>query len=267
MRAIRVLLAAIVFATVGLVTPAGATSVTTDQSDLWWVPTESGWGIQFVQRGSIIFATMFVYDQTNTPIWYTATLSYLGNFVWTGDLLLTNGPWFGTLPFNPNAVGYRKVGTMTWNATSITNGVLNYGVDGVAVAKNLTRQLLVYDDFSGHYYGGVHQSTTGCVNPGLNGVTEAPAIVNLTQNGQALTIAFFPSGGSSCSYSGALSQYGQMGVTVGSMACSNGETGSFQFFEMQVNISGVSGRFSVSSNTYAGCRYTGWFGGMRGTTF
>ena len=55
--------------------------------------------------------------------------------------------------------------------------------------------------------------------------------------------------------------------TARSMACSNGETSSFQFIEMQVNISGVSGRFNVNSNTFAGRQYSGWFGGMRGTTF
>jgi hypothetical protein len=32
-----------------------------DQSDLWWNPAESGWGIQFVHTGSAIFATMYVY--------------------------------------------------------------------------------------------------------------------------------------------------------------------------------------------------------------
>ena len=47
--------------------------------------------IQFVQRGSVIFATMFVYDQFNIPIWYTATLNSVGNLTWTGDLLLTAG--------------------------------------------------------------------------------------------------------------------------------------------------------------------------------
>src|ERR1700720_1921715 len=118
--------------------PAHATSITTDQSDLWYIANESGWGIQLVQRGSVIFATMFVYDQSGMPTWYVATMNSAGNYVWTGDLLRTQGPWFGTVPFDPNAVTFRKVGTMTWKTSSTSTGVLTYSVDGVPVSKNLT---------------------------------------------------------------------------------------------------------------------------------
>src|SRR5438552_11226006 len=104
---LRPLLGATLFAIASVLCPVWATSFTTDQSDLWWNPAESGWGMQLVHRGSVIFATLFVYDQSNKPIWYVATLNYSGsNLVWTGDLLLTNGPWLGTVPFNPNAVTF-----------------------------------------------------------------------------------------------------------------------------------------------------------------
>ncbi len=43
-----------------------------------------------------VFATMFVYDQFNIPIWYVATMNSVGsNFTWTGDLLVTSGPGSG----------------------------------------------------------------------------------------------------------------------------------------------------------------------------
>jgi hypothetical protein len=77
---------------------ARATTFTTDESDLWWNPNESGWGLQVVQTGSVIFVTMFVYDQNNNPLWYTATCTYQGNHVWSGDLYQTSGPWFGAVP-------------------------------------------------------------------------------------------------------------------------------------------------------------------------
>ncbi len=267
MKAIRVLFAAILLATAVLLPSAWGTSFTTDQSDLWYVQNESGWGMQLVQRDSVIFATIFVYDSTNIPIWYTATLSYAGDFVWTGDLYLTSGPWFGTVPFNPNTVGYRKVGTMTWTADTTTTGTLAYVVDGVTVTKNVTRQFLVYDDFSGHYGGSIHQTASGCANSAFNGALEITGILNITQNGQSIAIGALPSTGGSCSYTGVLSQAGQMGSVTGSFACSSGETGSFQIYEMQVNPIGVTGRFAAASNTYAGCQYNGWFGGIVVTTF
>jgi hypothetical protein len=272
MKAIRILLAAIVFAAAGFAAPASATSATTDQSDLWWIPTESGWGIQFVQRDTVIFATMFVYDPTNIPIWYTATLVYNGDFVWTGDLYLTSGPWFGTVPFNPNAVGQRKVGTMTWSATSITTGDLTYSVDGVAVAKSLTRQLLVYDNFSGRYGTIIHSESTGCSDPALNFITESTETLNVTQNGQVMTLtsstyesfsaAGFSANDGNCTFAGTLTQAGQMGTVNGSYSCSQGETGVFQLYEMQVNTIGMTGLFTASANGI-GCQTSGWFGGVR----
>ena len=267
MKAIRGLFAAILFATAGLLPAAWATSFTTDQSDVWSVAGENGWAFQIVQRGSVIFVTMYVYDPTHIPIWYTATLVYAGDFVWTGDLYLTNGPWFGTVPFNPDAVGYRKVGTMTWTGTTTITGELRYDVDGVTVVKNATRLLLVYDDFSGHYGGGIHQTGSGCVNPAHNGIAENIGMLNITQDGLSIALAVYPTTGGSCSFSGTLSQAGQMGAVDGSYACTSGETGSFLIYEMQINPIGVTGRFVAASNTLAGCQFNGWFGGMRVTTF
>ena len=267
MKSIRVLFAAILFAAMGFMTPAWATAFTTDQSDLWWDPAESGWGIQFVHRGSVLFATIFVYDGTNTPIWYTATLHSVGNLLWSGDLYVTSGPWLGTVPFNPNAVGRRKVGSMTWHATSTRHGALDYGVDGVAVVKNLTRQFIVNENYAGHYGGGVHTETTGCLNPAFNRITENLGILDIAQNGQTVALQTFPSTTDSCTFAGTLNQAGQMGAVNGSYVCNSGENGIFQLFEMQVNITGVTGRLTTDSNTIAGCQSTGWFGGVRIMTF
>src|SRR4030081_3823288 len=101
MKTARSALVVLLLAVGSALSPAHATAYSTDQSDLWYVTSESGWGIQFVQRGSVIFATMFVYDQSGVPIWYVATMNPSGNYLWTGDLLRTQGPWFGTVPFDP----------------------------------------------------------------------------------------------------------------------------------------------------------------------
>ena len=267
MRTIRCFFASLIFAVATLSSPACSTSFSTDQSDLWYIPTEAGWGIQFVQRGSVIFATMFVYDQANIPIWYVATMTSVGGFTWSGDLLLTNGPWFGTVPFNPNAVTFRKVGTMTWSANSITTGALNYSVDGVAVAKNLVRETLVQDNFSGRYGGGLHQTLSGCANPGFNGTNESIGVLSIAQNGAAINLQSFPYAGGSCSFPGTLTQAGQMGDVTGSFSCTDGTFGTFHLFEMQVNITGITGRFTSSYSNPPACQGSGWFGGLVVTTF
>jgi hypothetical protein len=130
-RAACVVLAAVSF----LASTAYSTSFSTDQSDLYYIVAESGWGIQLVQRGSVIFGTMFVYGPSNTPTWYVATMQFAGNFTWTGDLYATTGPYFGTVPFNPANVVATKVGTMTWTPTSVTTGTLTYDVNGVGSSR------------------------------------------------------------------------------------------------------------------------------------
>ena len=251
------------------VSPVAASSFTTDQSDSWWIPNESGWGIQFVERGSTIFATMYVYGPDSKATWYTATMDRAGNsLTWTGDLYATTGPYFAAVPFNPNAVTRTKVGTMTWTAQDVVTGTLSYGVNGVNVTKtNVTRTFAGFDDFSGHYAGGFHRSVSGCSDQSLNGTTEIPAVVYINQTGQSIQVLEVDSGGS-CTYTGTSSQLGQMGSAQGTFFCSDGSSGGFSFFEMQVTLSGLTGRFAVNFDPPAtGCQSSGWFGGARGTTF
>ena len=261
----------IILAAVSLhASPACATSYSTDQSDLWYIPAESGWGIQLVQRGSIIFATLFVYDPNN-PTWYTATMDNTSGFTWTGILYATTGTDF-SLPWNPANLTVTPVGTMTWTAQSVETGTLSYVVNGVTVVKDVTRQTLVLDDFSGHFYGGIHADITGCANPALNGTVENFGVLNITQNGSSISIQTLYGSAGSCSYSGTLTQFGQMGeINDGTYSCINGTAGTtagtFQSFEMQVNETGFTGRFTASPTSPLGCQQTGWFGGLVVTTY
>ena len=49
-----------------------------DYSDSWWTPTESGWGLQFVQQRDIVFASLYVYGPDGTPRWYSGALAFTG---------------------------------------------------------------------------------------------------------------------------------------------------------------------------------------------
>jgi len=133
---------------------------------------------------------MFVYGPSNAPTWFTATMQPTGNLTWTGDLYATTGPYFGTVPFNSANVGLTKVGTMTWVAQSINTGTLAYTVNGVAVTKNVVRETLVFDDYSGTYLGALHGGTTGCTDPSGNTPPfDVPAATtSVTQNGEVISI-------------------------------------------------------------------------------
>jgi hypothetical protein len=64
MKTMRCMFASLLLAVATLSSPVWSTSFSTDQSDLWYIPAESGWGIQFVQRGSVICDVF--HDQSNT---------------------------------------------------------------------------------------------------------------------------------------------------------------------------------------------------------
>ena len=265
MNALRHFVAAIAFALAGFVTPAWSSSYSVDQSDLWWIPAESGWGIQLVQRNSTIFATMFVYDPSGAATWYVATMN-ANSASWNGDLYATRGPWFGTVPFNPGSVEVRKVGTMTWSPSGVNAGTLSYTVDGTLVTKSLQREFIAVDDFSGNYAGGLHQENTGCSDPTRNSATEVPAVVVIIQTGSSIDVGIGDINFNICQYSGTLSQAGQMGSIAGTFTCSDAEHGSFSISELQVNPLGITGRYAANASV-SHCAETGWFGAARLTTF
>lgn len=117
---------------------ARASSFSTDITDWWWNPSESGWGINIALQNDIAFAALFVYDTNQKPVFYVAELDYKGNFVWSGNLDTTTGPWFGG-PFNPGSVVETKAGTMTFTLTAINSATLQYTIGGIAVTKQLER--------------------------------------------------------------------------------------------------------------------------------
>jgi len=251
-----------------LASPVYATSFSTDQSDLWFNINQQGEGVQLVQRGSVIFATLFVYGPGGLPTWYTATMDYTTNLTWTGTLYATTGTFFGS-PWNPAAFTIMPVGTMTWQGQTVTTGVLTWDVNGVpGTLTGLIRQALVLDDYSGHYGGGIHSTITACANSGFDGTVEDIGVVNITQNGSALTMQSLPTTGGSCTYVGTLTEFGQMGeIDDGTYTCTDGVAGTFQSFEMQINKTGFTGRFAASNSNPPGCQQQGWFGGIVVTTF
>lgn len=242
--------------------PSGATSVTTDQSDLWWNANEPGWGIQMVQRDQAIFATIYIYSTGNTPTWYTALMNYQGNFVWTGDLYLSNGSWFGAVPYNPAAFLTQKVGTMTWNAPNIGSGTLSYSVNGVQVVKNLVRFQLAVDNFSGTYPAMAHLTTTGCTDPTQNGVSEGPVVLTVAQNGASFQMGLGEGTTVGCTVTGSLNQTGQFGSVNGQWTCTDGTMGSFNLAEMTVGANSISLRFS-DTDTVSKCSDVGYMSGIR----
>jgi hypothetical protein len=264
MKALRRAACALLVAISLIATPALPTAFSVDQSDIYYIAGESGWGIQLVQRGSIIFATIFIYGPTGAPTWYVATMNSTDGVTWTGDLLATTGDYFATVPFNPANVKATKVGTMTWVPTSATAGTLTYVVNGTTIVKQVTRQSLALDNFGGTYLSAMHLSATGCTNPTDNTPpTDVPFVtITITQNGQSgtVSISIF---GLVITIVGTFSQDGQFGSLTGTYAANvGGEIGNASVSQINVQANSLSASFSLQS-TNIGCLDTGYFAGMR----
>jgi hypothetical protein len=127
---------------------AGQTDLATATNfqDLWWAApagSESGWGVNLTQQGTTIFATWFTYDASFNPLWLSATAAQTGPKTYAGTLYRTNGPAFGSIPFDPTKVGQTAVGTATFSFSDGNNGTFAYNVDlGDGVNKaNLTKAI------------------------------------------------------------------------------------------------------------------------------
>jgi len=248
-------LAAVLAFVASSATSVRATSFSTDQSDLWWVPSESGWGMQLVQRDSVIFATLFVYDGTGAPIWYVATLDPQPTpSTWSGDLYALRGPWFGSPAFNASTVVSRKAGTMNWNGS----GTLAYSVDGVNVTKNVVRQPLVVDKYAGRYAGALSWENSCTARH------ENFAEIVITQVAQNVSINWTNLATSdNCSFAGTLNQAGQFGKVTGTFSCGPvHDDGEFTMTEMTVSQTAFSARYT-SIDPDNGCHSEGYVGGIR----
>jgi hypothetical protein len=242
----------------GLSLPAAATT-STNYTDLWATPNESGWGINLNQQADILFGTFFVYGNGNQPIWYTGTFTYqatIGNGVvlYAGNLYQTTGPDIA-VPFNPALVGYRQVGLATLEFGDDAHAQLRYNVDNVVVVKQITRFTFAPESLVGTYIGGTSDVTFDCKDPTRNNlVTTDPGQFSISQGGDL--VLHFPT----CTYTGQYTQQGQIGRVDTIYECTNAAVGAVTFTGMQASKGGIVGTYTGRDKS---CSFHGNIGGVR----
>lgn len=241
-----------------------ATSFTTDVTDLWWNPDESGWGVNVIQQANVVFATFFVYDANGRAHWYVA--SNMGATNWNssgatfqGDLFETQGPYFG-VPFNAAAVARNKVGTATLQVTFPATGTITYSVNGSTVTKTLRRQTWAANDASGAYEGS-RTILSGSSDIGCNIGTSQFSGIQIAQSQTAFSMSGMLAG-ATCRFTGNYSQDGHLGASSGTFSCSNGLDGTYALAEIETTLYGFMARYS---GTERNCTVGGRIGGVRTT--
>lgn len=110
-------------------------------SDLWWNPSEPGWGMSINQGPTnLVFAVWFTYDAAGNPVWYTLQPGRWENTTtYSGTIYRTTGSPF-TTPFDPNSLQVKKVGNGFLHFFTASTGDFTYTIDGVGGGKSLQRQ-------------------------------------------------------------------------------------------------------------------------------
>jgi len=248
--------------------PAAASTFSIDYSDLWGggqpLPSENGWGLNLIQQGDVIFATMFVYGSDNTARWFSATLNPSGGSTnWSGALDQTTGSFYGTT-WNNASVTHSAVGTMTVSFSSANAGALTYSVNGQQVTKQISRFTLRAPNLAGHYLGG---AVATCSN-GQGILIFDTLTVSQNGAGVAMQVDFFNGQGtqSRCTFNGTVNTMGRTGTITGTYNCTFGSTpgnnGNFTVSNLDSAISGFNGTFAANDQFCTG-GMTGYFGGVK----
>lgn len=119
----------------------------TNYTDLWWVPDESGWGVNFAHQGETLFGTLFTYapgtSASNPGMWLVMSAGQRQpDASYRGDLYRVNGPVFNAVPFAPVGAGNAtRVGTMQVRFHDGERATLQYDVGGAEVIKQIVPQV------------------------------------------------------------------------------------------------------------------------------
>jgi len=230
---------------------SASSALATDYSDMWYLPAESGWGVNFTQNEDVLFMTFFIYGTDNKPTWYVAIAYRDANGNFSGSLYSTVGTYFGAPwgSYTPTLAG-----TASFVPTSAYQGTLTYSLSGgPTVVKSIVRQTLTTVDLSGNYTGGQSGAYSGCTSASDNYVYKDTFDLTAAQTSGNVTLTFAYSS-FTCTLSGALVQNGQLySVPSASYQCDDGLNTSASMSEIKKTSLGIEGRFAAPS-VGLGCR-------------
>jgi hypothetical protein len=118
-----------------------------DNTDLWWSPAESGWGLNITQRGTTadsIFAAWYTYDTDGRPSFIVMPGGTWSGSCFSGKLYTTTGPYFGGT-FDPALVKANEVGSGTICFTGVSAARFTYTVNGASRTVPIVRQRFADD--------------------------------------------------------------------------------------------------------------------------
>jgi hypothetical protein len=226
-------------------------------NDLWFPANEAGWGLNLIEQGDSMFATLFVYDSQGRARWYSASQLRRqsgGAIAWNGELYESTGPYFGT-SFNASAVTRRQVGTMSFFVNESGAGQLTYSVDGTTVTgKFVQRFAFRRNDLSGSYKGMLVMRQD---DP--RGQSYDDAEFTIDDRGDEVVMNMKVFTGPTCTYTGPSIQIGSLRSIAGTHTCG----GTFRMDNIQVSANGLTSTFQGPAGHISGLITNGHLSGAR----
>lgn len=112
-----------------------------DYTDLWWNPSEPGWGVTLTHQFGTIFATWYAYDDSGKAIWYVASSCAVVSSGCSGDLYQVSGGSMPIVTWNGANLAVTKVGAVSFAFSNSSTGTMTYTINGVDGSKAISRQL------------------------------------------------------------------------------------------------------------------------------
>ena len=110
--------------------------------DMWWRPSESGWGVNIAHQGDTLFATWFTYDAAGRGQWLVmSNAARTGDGRYAGKVYRTTGPAFDSSTWDASRVRTTEVGTASFTFGDASNGTFAYTVEGVTRSKPIERMV------------------------------------------------------------------------------------------------------------------------------
>lgn len=118
---------------------ASGTVPAVNHSDMWWTPSESGWGLNITQQFQTLFAGWYTYDAGGKPSWLVLPGgSWIDPDTYGGTLYRTASTATGTA-LTQGVVATTAVGSATLNFIDADHAEWRYTVDGIAGSKAISR--------------------------------------------------------------------------------------------------------------------------------
>ena len=114
---------------------------------LWWrapAHSQSGWGMNIVHQGDLLFATWFTYDQQRGPLWLVMSEGVrTGPNAYAGTMYRVTGPPFDSAAWDPAQVKATAMGTASFTFTAADSGTFRFmdATAGVQLTHPITPQV------------------------------------------------------------------------------------------------------------------------------